>query len=140
MRERTLAKMGTGDEKRCQAKTKHERREKGDGGDRRHGRDGSRQREDFIKDERGTRCPRDRLETRDSILEMSRRDAAKVYMKDLSSLASQRGVIGGVQIAAVLLVVLLLLLQLLLLPFLLLLLLVLPLVLLLPEVKVLSLA
>lgn len=71
---------------------------------------------------------------------MSRRDAAKVYMKDLSSLASQRGVIGGVQIAAVLLVVLLLLLQLLLLPFLLLLLLVLPLVLLLPEVKVLSLA
>lgn len=72
---------------------------------------------------------------------MSRRDATKVYMKDLSSLASQRGVIGGVQIAAVLLVVLLLLLQLLLLPFLLLLLLVLLLlVLLLPEVKVLSLA
>lgn len=72
---------------------------------------------------------------------MSRRDAAKVYMKDLSSLASQRGVIGGVQIAAVLLVVLLLLLQLLLFPFLLLLLLVLLLlVLLLPEVKVLSLA
>lgn len=137
MRERTLAKMGTGDEKRCQAKTKHERREKGDGRDSRHGRDGSSQSQDFIKDERGTRCPRDRLETRDSILEMSRRDAAKVYMKDLSSLASQRGVIGGVQIAAVLLVVLLLLL---LLPFLLLLLLVLPLVLLLPEVKVLSLA
>lgn len=73
---------------------------------------------------------------------MSRRDAAKVYMKDLSSLASQRGVIGGVQIAAVL-VVLLLLLRLLLqllLPCLFPLLLVLPLVLLLPEVKVLSLA
>lgn len=30
MRERTLAKMGTGDEKRCQAKTKHERRETGE--------------------------------------------------------------------------------------------------------------